>query len=84
MCPTGKKQGSPRGCLGKYNQQNYRIMETTNVNKWAMYSEIKNCETQFNCGFVTVDEFANLCYSARKPYIGTLKNLLLYIRDRWF
>ena len=59
-------------------------METINVNKWAMYSGIKNCEMQFNCGFISRKEFANSCYAARKPYIGTLKNLLLYIRDRWF
>lgn len=59
-------------------------METTNVNKWAMYSEIENCQTQFNMGLINKAMYSNFCYSARKPYMGMLKNFLLYIRDRWF
>lgn len=58
-------------------------METTNVNLWAMYSEVQKHVDNYNCGSCTRAELANRCYLARVPYIGKLRSLLLWIRDRW-
>ena len=59
-------------------------MNGINVNLWAMRSELDNAVNQFNMGFITRAEFANFCFYAREPYMGAIKNTILYIRDRWF
>ena len=59
-------------------------METTNVNLWAMYSEIEHAIEVYNMGFLTRADFANHCFAARDPYISRFKNYVLYLRDRDF
>lgn len=59
-------------------------MTTTNVNNWAMRSGIENEIMLFNMGFTTRRAYAKGCYDARAPYVGTLRNFLLYLKDRWF
>ena len=49
-----------------------------------MRSELDNVVNQYNMGFITRAEFANFCFYAREPYMGVIKNTILYIRDRWF
>ena len=61
-----------------------RIMETTNVNLWAMYSEIEHAIEIYNMGFLTRADFADYCFAARDPYISRFKNYVLYLRDRYF
>ena len=58
-------------------------MTTTNVNSWAMRSEIERATVNYNCGFLTKAEYANWCYTAREPYIGSLRNFCLWLRDRF-
>ena len=59
-------------------------MNGINVNLWAMRSELNNAVYQYNMGWITRAEFANICFNVRKPYMGAIKNTILYIRDRWF
>lgn len=59
-------------------------METTNINLWAMYSELQKHSDNYSMGFTTRAEYASHCYSARMPYMGRTQNFLLYLRDRWF
>ena len=59
-------------------------MNGINVNLWAMRSELDNAVNQYNMGWITRAEFANMRFYAREPYIGVIKNTILYIRDRWF
>lgn len=59
-------------------------MNGINVNLWAMRSELDNVAYQYNMGWITRAEFANFRYAARLPYMGVIKNTILYIRDRWF
>ena len=59
-------------------------MNGINVNLWAMRSGLDDAVNQYNMGFITRAEFANMCFDAREPYMGVIKNTILYIRDRWF
>ena len=59
-------------------------MNGINVNLWAMRSELDNAVNQYNMVWITRAEFANMCFDAREPYMGAIKNTILYIRDRWF
>lgn len=59
-------------------------MNGINVNLWAMLSELDNVAYQYNMGWITRAEFANFRFDVREPYMGAIKNTILYIRDRWF
>lgn len=59
-------------------------MNGINVNLWAMRSELDNFTNQYNMGYITRAEFANFRFDVREPYMGAIKNTILYIRDRWF
>ena len=59
-------------------------MNGINVNLWAMRSELEKVENDYNMGFLTLAEYAGFRYLAREPYMGAIKNAILYIRDRWF
>ena len=59
-------------------------MNGINVNLWAMRSELDNAVNQYNMGWITRAEFDNMCFEAIEPYMGVIKNTILYIRDRWF
>ena len=49
-----------------------------------MRSELEKVENDYNMGFLTIGEYAGFRYLAREPYMGVIKNTILYIRDRWF
>lgn len=59
-------------------------MNGINVNLWAMRSGLDDAAYQYNMGWITRAEFANICFYVREPYMGAIKNTILYIRDRWF
>lgn len=59
-------------------------MNGINVNLWAMRSGLDDAVNQYNMGFITRAEFASICFDVREPYMGAIKNTILYIRDRWF
>ena len=59
-------------------------MNGINVNQWDMSSELEKVENDYNMGFLTIGEYAGFRYLAREPYMGVIKNTILYIRDRWF
>ena len=58
-------------------------MNGINLNLWAMRSELEKVENDYNMGWITRAEFANICFNVREPYMGAIKNTILYIRDRW-
>ena len=58
-------------------------MNGINVNLWAMRSSLDDAAYQYNMGWINRAEFANICFNVRKPYMGAIKNTILYIRDRW-
>ena len=58
-------------------------MNRINVNLWAMRSELEKVENDYNMGWITRAEFANICFNVREPYMGAIKNTILYIRERW-
>ncbi len=45
-------------------------------------AEVRNAVNDFNMGFLTRAQFAGLLASARAPYVGRVRNFVMYVADR--